>query len=83
MRVTAAKIISPASARSRFYSFTVKADHVIPWQHSEKLYSLAKEPKRLILIPDGEHIDAFSDRHGDVYREQMVDFTQRVESAQN
>ncbi len=25
-----------------------KADHVIPWQHSEKLYSLAKEPKRLI-----------------------------------
>lgn len=36
-----------------------KADHVIPWQHSEKLYSPAKEPKRLILIPDGEHIDAF------------------------
>ncbi len=30
MRVTAAKITSPASARSRFYSFTSKADHVIP-----------------------------------------------------
>ncbi len=37
-----------------------KADYVIPWQYSEKLYSLAKEPKRLILIPHGEHIDAFS-----------------------
>ncbi len=52
-----------------------KANHVIPWQHSEKLYSLAKEPKRLILIPDGEHIDAFSNRHGNVYREQMVDLS--------
>ncbi|STL77329.1 peptidase [Escherichia coli] len=66
MRVTVAKITSPASARSAFIIHG-KADHVIPWQHSEKLYSLAKEPKRLILIPDGEHIDAFSDRHGDVY----------------
>lgn len=60
-----------------------KADHVIPWQHSEKLYSLAKEPKRLILIPDGEHIDAFSDRHGDVYREQMVDFILSALNPQN
>ncbi|CSQ32257.1 enzyme [Shigella sonnei] len=60
-----------------------KADHVIPWQHSEKLYSLAKETKRLILIPDGEHIDAFSDRHGDVYREQMVDFILSALNPQN
>ncbi len=60
-----------------------KADHVIPWQHSEKLYSPAKEPKRLILIPDGEHIDAFSDRHGDVYREQMVDFILSALNPQN
>mgnify|MGYP000040207813 FL=1 len=52
-------------------------------QHSEKLYSLAKEPKRLILIPDGEHIDAFSDRHGDVYREQMVDFILSALNPQN
>lgn len=49
----------------------------------EKLYSLAKEPKRLILIPDGEHIDAFSDRHGDVYREQMVDFILSALNPQN
>ena len=44
MRVTAAKIISPASARSRFYSFTVKlitlshgstAKSCIAWQKSQ------------------------------------------------
>lgn len=60
-----------------------KADYVILWQHSEKLYSLAKEPKRLILIPDGEHIDAFFDCYGDVYCEQMVDFIFSALNLQN
>ena len=68
---------------STFASYATIANQMIPWQHSEKLYSLAKETKRLILIPDGEHIDAFSDRHGDVYREQMVDFILSALNPQN
>ncbi len=66
----------------RFYSFTVK---LITLSHGSTAKSCIarKEPKRLILIPDGEHIDAFSDRHGDVYREQMVDFILSALNPQN
>ncbi|CAQ88182.1 MULTISPECIES: alpha/beta hydrolase [Escherichia] len=51
-----------------------KADRVIPWEQSERLYDLTREPKQKIILPDGEHIDAFSERHGGVYRDQMVNF---------
>ncbi|WP_437887491.1 alpha/beta hydrolase [Phytobacter sp. V91] len=52
------------------------ADRVIPWQHSEELFALAREPKQLIIIPDGEHIDAFTQKHGDRYRDAVVSFLQ-------
>ncbi|MDI4740110.1 hypothetical protein MJN54_30025, partial [Salmonella enterica subsp. enterica serovar Kentucky] len=42
---------------------------VIPWQDSEKLYALAREPKQKIFIPDGDHIDAFSGRYANLYRD--------------
>lgn len=51
-----------------------KADRVIPREQSERLYDLTREPKQKIILPDGEHIDAFSERHGGVYRDQMVNF---------
>ena len=51
-----------------------KADRVIPWEQGERLYDLTREPKQKITLPDGEHIDAFSERHGGVYRDQMVNF---------
>lgn len=54
------------------------ADHVIPWQQSEKLFSQAREPKQLIIIPEGEHIDAFSGRHGDDYRDAAIDFIRKA-----
>ncbi len=50
------------------------ADHVIPWQHSEALFAKAGEPKQIIIIPEGEHIDAFSERHGEIYRDATIDF---------
>lgn len=50
------------------------ADHVIPWQHSEALFAKAGEPKQIIIIPEGEHIDAFSERHGEIYRDAAIDF---------
>lgn len=76
---------------STFASYATIANQMLPGSgylldesySGEKLYSLAKEPKRLILIPDGEHIDAFSDRHGDVYREQMVGFILSALNPQN
>lgn len=51
-----------------------KADRIIPWEQGERLYDLTREPKQKINLPDGEHIDAFSERHGGVYRDQMVNF---------
>ena len=51
-----------------------KADRVIPWEQGERLYDLTREPKQKIILPDGEHIDAFSEHHGGVYRDQMVNF---------
>ena len=51
-----------------------KADRVIPWEQGERLYDLTRDPKQKINLPDGEHIDAFSERHGGVYRDQMVNF---------
>lgn len=44
-------------------------DHVVPWEHSEILFALAGEPKQKVIIPDGDHIDAFSTRHGMRYRD--------------
>ena len=52
------------------------ADRIIPWQHSEKLFALAREPKQLIIIPDGRHIDAFSAKYGDSYRDAAIGFIQ-------
>ncbi|HED5886174.1 TPA: alpha/beta hydrolase [Salmonella enterica] len=57
------------------------ADHVIPWQDSEKLYALAREPKQKIFIPDGDHIDAFSGRYANLYRDAMIKFMQTALSA--
>ena len=45
-----------------------KADRVIPWEQGERLYDLTREPKQKINLPDGEHIDAFSERHGGATR---------------
>ncbi|MGE5337343.1 MAG: alpha/beta hydrolase [Gemmatimonadota bacterium] len=34
------------------------ADAVIPYQHSEQLFAAAREPKRLIRVDGGEHMEA-------------------------
>ncbi|WP_414164524.1 alpha/beta hydrolase [Superficieibacter sp. BNK-5] len=49
-------------------------DHVIATYHTEKLFELAAEPKQKIIIPGGKHIDAFASRHGDTYRNKLVEF---------
>nr|WP_245880247.1 alpha/beta hydrolase [Superficieibacter electus] len=49
-------------------------DHVIATWHTEKLFDLASEPKQKIIIPGGKHIDVFTSRHGDLYRDKLVEF---------
>lgn len=51
-------------------------DRVIPSQHSERLFAAAAQPKQLILIPGCNHLDAFSSRFGNQYRDNLVDFYQ-------
>jgi len=49
-------------------------DNVIPYSHSERLFALANEPKRLVPIPGGSHLDAMTMRFGNTYRDLLVDF---------
>lgn len=50
------------------------ADAVIPYQHSERLFNQAQEPKQRIIVPDGQHIDALTDRFGTVYQSKVLAF---------
>lgn len=38
-----------------------RGDEVVPYAHSEELYQLAAEPKRLLLLEDGDHRSAQHD----------------------
>jgi len=49
-------------------------DQVIPLAHSERLFQLAGDPKRLILVPGGRHADAFSPRFGLEYKDLVANF---------
>lgn len=49
-------------------------DNVVPYKHSERLFPRAREPKRLIPVPGGRHIDAMTTRFGDTYRDLLVAF---------
>lgn len=53
------------------------ADVVIPSSHSEMLYAAAAEPKELILIPGGEHIDGMYNEQSGI-RTNVVDFLHRA-----
>jgi len=49
-------------------------DDVIPASHGERLFALAREPKTLIIVPGGRHIESMTARFGDVYRDRLVAF---------
>ncbi|MDR7306243.1 alpha/beta hydrolase [Rhodoferax saidenbachensis] len=50
------------------------ADPVIPYAHAVQLLDKAQEPKRLITVPGGGHIEAFTPRFGSTYQDVVVDF---------
>ena len=50
------------------------ADPVVPYAHATRLYGKAGEPKRLVTIQQGGHIEAFTARFGSTYRNIVNDF---------
>ena len=50
------------------------ADEVIPHKHGEALFAAAGEPKKLVLVEGGHHIEATSPRLQNRYRDQLDKF---------
>ena len=50
------------------------ADTVIPYAHAPRLLDKAREPKALLTVDGGGHIEAFTPRFGSKYQDAMVDF---------
>jgi hypothetical protein len=50
------------------------ADPVIPYSHSSRLFAKAVEPKRMITIEGGGHIDALMSRFGARYQDILIEF---------
>lgn len=50
------------------------SDNLVPYRHSERLFALAGEPKQLVLIPGGGHIDAMTPRYGRAYQDLLAAF---------
>lgn len=44
-------------------------DRVVPYAHSQQLLAAAGDPKQLVTVPDGEHNDAMTERHGTRYQD--------------
>lgn len=53
-------------------------DKVVPYSHSEMLLAEAREPKRLVTIEGGVHLDIMTDRYGTTYQDMMIDFFERA-----
>lgn len=56
-----------------------KSDRVVPWQHGQRLYEAAHEPRQLILLEDLDHTEAFF--KSPASRKIVVDFFQRAINA--
>lgn len=51
------------------------ADVIVPYSHSVRLLEEAGEPKRLLTIRNGQHVDAMYEHvHGRKYQDVMIDF---------
>lgn len=51
------------------------ADVIVPYSHSVRLLEEAGEPKRLVTIKHGDHVDAMVERvHGRQYQDMMIAF---------
>ena len=53
-------------------------DKVVPYSHSEMLLAEAREPKQLLTIEGGDHLDAMTERYGTKYHDEMCGFFERA-----
>lgn len=53
-------------------------DKVVPYSHSEMLLDEAGEPKRLVTIEGGGHLDIMSERYGTKYQNMTIDFFEQA-----
>ncbi|MDD4965212.1 MAG: alpha/beta hydrolase [Gallionella sp.] len=49
-------------------------DPVVPYAHSVRLFDKAREPKSMITVEGGGHIEALTSRFGAQYQEALLDF---------
>ena len=50
------------------------SDKVVPYPHSQMLLSEAREPKRLVTVEGGDHLDIMTNRYGTTYQDMMIDY---------
>jgi uncharacterized protein len=53
-------------------------DKVVPYSHSEMLLAEAIEPKQLVTVEGGEHLDIMTEHYGTTYQDMMIDFFERA-----
>ncbi|MCL1886586.1 MAG: alpha/beta hydrolase [Betaproteobacteria bacterium] len=53
-------------------------DKVVDYSHSVRLFAEADEPKALMTIEGGEHVDAMTDRHGHLYQDKLISFFEQA-----
>jgi abhydrolase domain-containing protein 17 len=59
-----------------------EADRTVPFSHGQKLYEVARQPKRFLWIPDGDHVD-LAETAGDKYDRALQDFQSLVKQSAN
>jgi abhydrolase domain-containing protein 17 len=57
-----------------------EADRTIPFSHGQKLYEVARQPKRFLWIPDGGHVD-LEEIAGEKYNRALQDFQSLVQQS--
>lgn len=53
-------------------------DKIVLHSHSEMLLAEAREPKRLVTVEGGVHLDIMTERYDGKYRDMMIDFFERA-----
>ena len=54
------------------------SDKVVPYSHSEMLLAEANEPKQLVTVEGGEHLDIMTGRYGTKYHDRMCGFFEQT-----
>jgi len=49
------------------------SDKIVPYSHSQMLLAEAREPKRLVTVEGGDHLDIMTERYGTTYQDMMID----------